>query len=209
MQWHEASALVAAVFAVFALLHSLLVTDAAKRLAIRLLGETFVRAFYRLAYTLISLATAALAVYLILRIPDKAVFIPPLWLRLPFHLIQIAGAAMGAAAFRRMSVGEFLGAAQAWRYVSGKGTAGDSEGLRQSLVTDGVYGVVRHPQYLAGILIFTFNPYLTRNWLTVSLMADIYFVLGAFHEERRLIRRFGEEYRVYTGRVPRFVPRLF
>ncbi len=124
-------------------------------------------------------------------------------------MLQLAGVAIGAAAFRKMRVGEFLGLAQAARYLKGKEPEGDEEGLKQSLVTSGIYSVVRHPQYLAGIIVFTFNPYLTRNWLTVSVLADLYFVAGALLEERRLIRRFGDEYLRYMRRVPRLLPRIF
>ena len=34
-----------------------------------------------------------------------------------------------------------------------------------------------------------------------------YFYIGTFFEERRLVRTFGEEYRAYQRRVPRFLPR--
>jgi protein-S-isoprenylcysteine O-methyltransferase Ste14 len=208
MHWIEASALVAAVFAGFAAIHSLLVTGRAKSLAAGLFGERTVKAFYRLFYTAFSGAATLAAVYLILLVPDKTLLRPPLWVAIPFHLMQLAGLAIGAAAFRRMSLDEFLGTAQAARFLKGKEPRGDEEGLRQSLVTTGVYRVVRHPQYLAGILIFTFNPYISRNWLVVSVLADLYFAAGALLEERRLIRRFGEDYRRYMERVPRFVPKL-
>ena len=198
----------AAVFIGFAAVHSLLVTDQAKSLGRSLFGERAVRAFYRLFYTVLGGASTLAALCLILLIPNETILSPPLWMTIPFHLIQLAGLAIGAAAFRRMNLGEFLGIAQAMRFLEGKEPQGDEEGLRQSLVTTGIYGALRHPQYLAGILIFTFNPYITRTWLVVSLLADLYFVVGALLEERRLLRRFGEDYRLYMERVPRFVPRL-
>jgi protein-S-isoprenylcysteine O-methyltransferase Ste14 len=209
MEWYEASARVAAVCAAFALIHSVLVTGAAKNVARRIIGAGFVRAYYRLAYTAVSAITTALAVYLILLVPDVTLLVPPPWLRVPGHAMQLAGIAVGAVAYRNIRIGEFTGLTQAGRRLRHEEQEGDEEGLRQSLVTTGIYARVRHPLYLAGILIFTFNPYLTRNWLTVSLMADIYFVLGALIEERRLIGRFGREYRRYMERVPRFVPRIF
>jgi protein-S-isoprenylcysteine O-methyltransferase Ste14 len=200
---------VAAIFAVFAVIHSVLVADAAKSIARRLLGESFVRSFYRLTYTAVSIITTVLAVYLILLIPDEMIIHPPLWMKLVGHAMQAVGLAIGAAALMHFHMGEFLGLSQAIRSLRGIEQQGDEEGLKQSLVTTGIYSVVRHPMYLAGILLFTFNHYITRNWLAVSVMADIYFVSGAFLEERRLIRRFGEEYRRYMERVPRFLPRVF
>jgi protein-S-isoprenylcysteine O-methyltransferase Ste14 len=40
----------------------------------------------------------------------------------------------------------------------------------------------------------------------VSLLVDAYFVFGALIEERRNIRRFGEEYRRYMKEVPLLMP---
>jgi hypothetical protein len=208
MPWYQASALVAAICVAFAIVHSLLVTDGAKGIARKLLGEGLVRAYYRLAYTVVSVITTALAVYLIVLVPDRTLLVPPLWMKVIFHLMQLAGLAVGAAAFRRVRMGEFAGLTQAGRALRGETQTGDDEGLRQEFMTGGIYGVVRHPMYLAGILMVTFNPYITQNWLTVSVMADIYFVVGAILEERRLLVRFGEEYRLYARRVPRLLPRV-
>jgi protein-S-isoprenylcysteine O-methyltransferase Ste14 len=73
----------------------------------------------------------------------------------------------------------------------------------------GVYGIVRHPLYLAGIIVFTFNPHVTINSLTTAVLADLYFLFGMVIEERRLVEIFGDEYRKYRERVPRMIPRLF
>jgi protein-S-isoprenylcysteine O-methyltransferase Ste14 len=62
--------------------------------------------------------------------------------------------------------------------------------------------------YLAGIIIFTFNPRITVNGLTVTVLADAYFLFGVFMEERRLVGLFGEQYREYRRRVPLMIPRF-
>jgi protein-S-isoprenylcysteine O-methyltransferase Ste14 len=125
------------------------------------------------------------------------------------HAVQAAGLVVGLLSFNAVNFLEFVGAAQAWRYVTRRQVAGDMEGITgQRLVKTGMYAVVRHPLYLAGIMIFTFEPNITRNWLAVSALADAYFIYGAFVEERRLIGRFGDEYRRYMKEVPRFLPRL-
>ncbi|HJT70835.1 MAG TPA: isoprenylcysteine carboxylmethyltransferase family protein [Terriglobales bacterium] len=85
------------------------------------------------------------------------------------------------------------------------------EGNRQQrLVMDGVYGVVRHPQY-TGIFLALFGQLI--HWptiVTLALFPIIVFayVRLAYKEERRMIERFGSQYRVYQQRVPMFFPRL-
>lgn len=207
MPWHEAIGLTACVVAAFAFLHSFCVAESVKRLVARAMGEAFVRAFYRLLYNVLGFATTLLAVYIVILIPDSGIFRVPPGLRWPMHGIQAVGLLIGAASFRVFDAGEFLGTRQAWRHLKGLKPAGDLEGLTgDRLVTSGLYGVVRNPMYLGGILIFTFEPVTTRNWLTVSVLADLYFVFGALAEERRMLRRFGDEYRQYRKQVPLLFP---
>jgi protein-S-isoprenylcysteine O-methyltransferase Ste14 len=61
---------------------------------------------------------------------------------------------------------------------------------------------------VAGLIIFTFSPYITVNGLVITVLADLYFIFGMFIEERRFIRIFGDQYREYMKKVPRMVPRI-
>lgn len=75
-------------------------------------------------------------------------------------------------------------------------------GLRQSkseskLITDGVYRIVRHPLYLAGIILIFTKPEMTLLDLTAAALVSIYFITGAYIEERRLVSTFGDRYRKY------------
>ncbi len=77
------------------------------------------------------------------------------------------------------------------------------------LQTDGIYALVRHPQY-AGIFLVVFGQLV--HWptiLTLVLAPVIVFVYVhlARREEAELIEQFGSEYRDYQQRVPMFVPR--
>lgn len=79
----------------------------------------------------------------------------------------------------------------------------------ERLVTDGLYGVVRHPQYL-GIFLALFGQLI--HWptvLTLALFPAIVWVYVrlARREEAQVLRKFGEEYRAYQQRVPMFLPR--
>lgn len=83
---------------------------------------------------------------------------------------------------------------------------GDSFVRTTRLVDSGIYGLVRHPQYLGGILsIFVATPLLYPHWLFLALgipgAAILYW--SAREEEKLLLARFGDEYRTYMQRVPR------
>ena len=74
------------------------------------------------------------------------------------------------------------------------------------LVDTGIYAIVRHPQYLGGILsIFVATLLFYPHWLFAILgipgAAILYW--STKEEEKRLIERFGNEYRSYMQRVPR------
>jgi protein-S-isoprenylcysteine O-methyltransferase Ste14 len=79
------------------------------------------------------------------------------------------------------------------------------------LVTTGLYGLVRHPQY-TGLFIGLFGEGVV-HWPTlfsVGLFPVIVLAYGllARSEEKRMIRQFGEEYRAYQRKAPMFLPRM-
>ena len=74
------------------------------------------------------------------------------------------------------------------------------------VVDTGIYAVVRHPQYLGGILaIFLTTPLLYPHWLFLILGIPGVVILywSTIAEEKRLIERFGDSYRSYMHKVPR------
>lgn len=77
------------------------------------------------------------------------------------------------------------------------------------LATDGLYGLVRHPQY-TGLFIGLFGEGAV-HWPTifsVTLFPAIVvaYALLAYREERQMLARFGERYRIYRQHVPMFFP---
>ncbi len=81
------------------------------------------------------------------------------------------------------------------------------------LVDSGVYAIVRHPQYLAGILINIALPMITPQWIVagLGLVATGINYYDTFTEEEDCIKKFGQEYLLYMERVPRlnFIRGLF
>ena len=78
-----------------------------------------------------------------------------------------------------------------------------------TLVTDGPYGWVRHPFYVTVLLFLLSASLITANWFIglLSIFIFAFFALRAPLEERKLVERFGDEYRGYIQRTGRFWPR--
>lgn len=74
------------------------------------------------------------------------------------------------------------------------------------VVDRGLFGVIRHPQYFGYILIAVTFMLVTPHWMVFApgVLSIVMFYLYAIHEERTLEAKFGEAYREYTRRVPRF-----
>jgi len=73
------------------------------------------------------------------------------------------------------------------------------------LVDSGIYGIVRHPQYLAGVLVCLALALIAQHWLVaaVGAVAAIIYYASAVYGEQSCIKKFGEAYRRYMDRVPR------
>jgi protein-S-isoprenylcysteine O-methyltransferase Ste14 len=166
-----------------------------------------VRVYYRLFFTIISASATAALVSAIAMLPDKTIAVLPTEVKIIFHVIQAAGIMFLALPLKHLDGLEFIGVRQVWRRIRGQAAKGDVEGLSGAgFITAGVYGAVRHPLYLGGILVLTFATRITINSLVFALLADIYFIVGAFIEERRMTARHGDAYKAYKREVPMFVP---
>lgn len=80
----------------------------------------------------------------------------------------------------------------------------------EKIVTKGVYSVIRHPQYLGGLLAHVGITVLLSAWysLLVTPLMIILVYLISRKEEEELVREFGKEYEDYKKRVPMLLPKL-
>ncbi len=78
------------------------------------------------------------------------------------------------------------------------------------IVTNGVYSLVRHPQYLGGVLSHAGIVLFLSAWyalLSTPLVLLLNFLIS-WKEEIELVREFGEEYVSYQKATPMLLPRL-
>jgi protein-S-isoprenylcysteine O-methyltransferase Ste14 len=83
---------------------------------------------------------------------------------------------------------------------------------QHALVTEGLYGYVRHPMYSSFLLFAIAQALLLPNWIAgLSGLAGISFLFFSRvnREEALMIETFGEDYRVYMRRTARIVPWLY
>jgi protein-S-isoprenylcysteine O-methyltransferase Ste14 len=92
----------------------------------------------------------------------------------------------------------------------GRGTLAPWDPTR-ALVAAGAYRYTRNPMKAGLFLVLAGEALATRSaalavWLGAFALANMVYI--RLHEEPGLERRFGERYREYCARVPRWLPRL-
>lgn len=185
--------LLAVCWLAWGILHSLLADD---RIAARVqrLTRTSPQG-YRLGYNLIALVTILPVVALYLRLMTEPFIVWSSWL-LPLRMV-LAGCALYLliAPCRQYDMAVFIGLR---REKSANGG-----GLR----TGGILARVRHPWYSAALILLWLRDIDPAGAIT-AVVLSLYLIVGAFCEERRLLRSLGEEYAAYRRKVPMFIPKL-
>ena len=82
--------------------------------------------------------------------------------------------------------------------------------VNHRLAITGPYGMVRHPQYIAFVVIMFGFLLQWPTLLTVSMfpVLTVMYLRLAKNEEKPIRKSFGQEWDAYAARVPAFIPRL-
>ncbi len=190
-------ALTALIWLAWCALHSLLIGETVKE-RVRRLSDSLVR-YYRLVYSILGALTLILAYWLT---PNSSSGSLLQW-HGPLRLVQaplwVIGLALGWLSFRVINVWDFLG-------VTVLGTWGRFSRPREQLITYGIYGVIRHPQFAGGLILLWARD-LSDTGLVVNLVLSTYLLVATKIEEYRLLAIFGEPYAQYMAEVPKFIPK--
>lgn len=194
--------LIALLFVVFAFSHTALASNKMKKAAAAKLGGYI--AFYRLFYNISSLLFFT-AFYVLAPKPDVVIYD----LQFPFDIFVFALQVLSLAGLvwsvKSIKLNEFTGIEQILRFMNGQYDITDLD-ERQSLNIEGANKLVRHPIYLFGILFIVLRPAMNLFYLITSICITVYFYIGSFYEERKLVEKFGVEYLKYQELVPRIFP---
>lgn len=175
------------------LIHSLLASLAFKSFLANRLGESLMRG-YRLFYNIFSLVSFLPILYLVAALPDAPLYSVPAPISYAMILGQGLGAVLLIVGVLQTDTLSFFGLRQ---LVEQEKPA--------KFVTGGLYRLVRHPLYTAGLLFLWLSPQVTVNSFTLYVAATIYILIGACLEERKLLREFGEAYEAYKSKTPMLI----
>ena len=179
------------IWALWCGLHSLLLQHGLRRILQQRLRLTSGR--FRLAYSLVSLAT----LYPVYKYTVYLGGFHPFWWYGAWLWPQLG--LLGLAVFLLLWSG--------WDFskggfdLLGLSSAFKKQDSAPRLITGGAYAHMRHPMHLAA-LIAVWSRSINQVDLVVSILLTAYICLGTWHEEARLRRQFGEEYRAYAKKVP-------
>ncbi|MEW6349622.1 MAG: isoprenylcysteine carboxylmethyltransferase family protein [Thermodesulfobacteriota bacterium] len=177
---------------VWCLLHSLLTRD--RTLSRTGVADTWVGRYYGLAYSAVATATLGAVYRLTPREGEAVLFEWDGWTVVVPAAAWLLAVTVMCVAFRTMGASRLLGL--------------HSRARPEKLITHGVYGIVRHPQYASGLLMLWCRD-IRETDLAMNLVLTPYLFLGAGIEERRLTAEFGQDYKRYMARVPGFFPVIF
>lgn len=178
--------------------HSTLISITVTEYMKRKLGDGF--RFYRLFYNALSVATLIPLIYYSHVIREDPVF---RW-EGPLAIVQVLLLAASIYLFvvggRHYSWAQFSGIAQIRA-----GRADGSLAKSNSFVVSGLHRIIRHPWYLGGIFIVWAQD-LSVPTILINMVISVYFIVGSFLEERKLVREFGDQYREYQQTVSMLFP---
>jgi methanethiol S-methyltransferase len=181
---------------VWGVVHSITASLGFKNFLHRSFGDGLMR-FYRLLYNVFSIISFAPILYLIVVLSDRDLYqVPP-----PWSYLMLAGQALSALllviAILQTDALSFAGLRQLFEQEKpGK------------LVIKGFYRFIRHPLYTFGLLFLWLTPKASVNMFVVYVSLTGYILVGAYFEERKLLREFGQEYEDYKSTTPMFIPFL-
>lgn len=184
---------------IYAVAHSYLAGARARSAFRARFGERAYHGLYRAIFNIVALATLAPILGLIMLAPGPNVWILDFkWL----FIIQAVGLVGFIVALLQVDFLRFAGLKQLFAYLNGAPLPLPDEAMQ----TGGLYRLVRHPLYLFSLLVLWPVSAMTAAYLGFCIGATLYFVIGSWYEERRLVALFGPAYVDYQRRVPWLFP---
>lgn len=181
---------------IWGIVHSVTASLGFKDSLRRIFGAGFMK-FYRLLYNVFSVVSFAPILYMSAVLPTQSLYRVPA----PWNYLMLAGQGLSAllllVAVLQTDTLSFVGLRQLVE-----------EEQQGRLVTKGFYRYMRHPLYTFGLLFLWLSPGVSINSFVLYVSLTIYILVGAYFEEKKLLREFGQEYADYKSVTPMIIPGL-
>jgi protein-S-isoprenylcysteine O-methyltransferase Ste14 len=180
------------------ILHSAMISVSVTEYFKKRLGPRF--RFYRLFFNLIAILTLIPVTIFANSIRTQAVFSWNGYMRIGQVLLLVVAVLLFLFGGRHYDLRQVLGIKQIKEGITKKAITDTGE-----LDTSGVLGIIRHPWYLATMLLIWARQ-MDLSVIFVNVILTFYLMVGTFLEERKLIREFGEKYLTYQKKVSMLIP---
>lgn len=181
------------------IVHSALASHSVKGALRKAFGAPAFDRMYRFSYNLFAISSLYPIVVMLFTFVDQPLYsIEAPWIYLTV-LIQAIAAIIVISAVIQTGPADFIG----WEQLSSI-----SKSAPPALMTDGWYAHVRHPLYTGTLVFIWLIPAMTVNRLTLLIVFTLYVLIGAWFEERKLLKDFAPAYAEYKARVPMLIPKI-
>lgn len=188
--------ILAVLWLLFGVLHSVLAAEWFKRLMQRRLGSGY--KYYNFAYSVFALLTLIGILIFQFNMQSRLLYVAPNWVKLLLWLPVVAGLLIMVVVIKKYFF-SLSGISVFYKHQP-----------PVALEQGGLNRYVRHPLYFGTLLfvwgLFFVYPFL--NNLLACIVITLYTVTGAVLEEKKLVKQFGEQYIIYKRKVPMLIPRF-
>ena len=171
------------------------------------------RELYRAAYNAQALLAFGALVTFVVRQPARTVWRVRGPAAMLMRIGQLSGIALAIDAARATGIATLSGLDNLTAVIAGTephpvpAAQGPERDAGGNLRIRGPFKRMRHPLNLAPLAPFWLAPHMTTRRLAFNIIGTLYLVAGSWHEERRLLRQYGDEYARYRhGATPFYLP---
>ncbi len=186
------------ILVLYCFLHSLLISIPVTRFMKRLFGKGF--CYYRMSYNVFSILTLLPILYYAYALKGQEIFIWKGYFIVMQYILILIGIVLLIAGGKGYSFSQFSGLKQIKTECMEENDISSDK-----LNTSGISGIIRHPWYTAVIMLLWARD-LDYSALIVNAVFTIYIIVGAYLEEHKLVKAFGDQYIDYKREVSMFVP---
>lgn len=164
--------------------------------------------FYRISYSILSILLLGFWVW---TIPNQSIelYTLPIFFETTFLVIKVLAIILFLIVLFKFDVGSFAGTKQVRKFLIAKKAPGYlDEPEKGELITSGIQKYIRHPLYSFAIIFMIADSSPTSSYAYAVMCLILYFWIGSYFEERKLIERFGTDYVDYKTKTGRFFPNI-